>query len=70
MEEKQLDVVSGRVNQQSKGTPNLFQIVDHIMYLRQSWYAQQGFGATANLFVRREVFKKLGGVQLPHVVEW
>jgi glycosyltransferase involved in cell wall biosynthesis len=61
MEERQLDVVSGRVNQQSKGTPNLFQIVDHIMYLRQSWYAQQGFGATANLFVRREVFKKLGG---------
>jgi glycosyltransferase involved in cell wall biosynthesis len=41
--------------------PNLWEYLDSAMFLDQErWVARHGFGATANLFVRRKVFGRLG----------
>jgi glycosyltransferase involved in cell wall biosynthesis len=56
-----IDVLAGRVRQEVAGHANFFQMIEQIVYLRQAWYQTQGFGATANLFVRRKVFETLGG---------
>ncbi|MFC1683354.1 glycosyltransferase [Candidatus Zixiibacteriota bacterium] len=56
-----IDVLAGGVRQAVDGHPNLFQMIDQMIYLRQAWYQTQGFGATANLFARRRVFEALGG---------
>jgi hypothetical protein len=61
MVDEGVDVLAGRVRQEVAEHPNLFQIIDQIVYLRQAWYKTQGFGATANLFVHRKVFEALGG---------
>jgi hypothetical protein len=49
--------VNGRPHSSSVATD----IVDRSIYLRQEWYARQGFGATANLLVTAEVFRSVGG---------
>ena len=61
MMSEHIDVLAGRVSQKVKGQANLYQTIEQIIYLRQSWYRTQGFGATANLFVRREAFEAIGG---------
>jgi hypothetical protein len=61
MMDEGIDVLAGRVRQEVAGRPNLFQTIDQLVYLRQAWYQTLGFGATANLFFRREVFEALGG---------
>lgn len=40
--------------------PSLVERLDRARFLRQDRYVAEGFGATANLFVRREVFTAVG----------
>jgi cellulose synthase/poly-beta-1,6-N-acetylglucosamine synthase-like glycosyltransferase len=61
MADEDIDVLAGRISQEVAGGANLFQTIEQIIYLRQSWYRTQGFGATANLFVRQEAFEAVGG---------
>jgi glycosyltransferase involved in cell wall biosynthesis len=61
METGGIELLTGRVIQEVGGGANLFQTIDRMVYLRQDWYRTQGFGATANLFIRREAFEALGG---------
>jgi glycosyltransferase involved in cell wall biosynthesis len=61
MEKEGIDVLAGKVTQEVAGRANLYQLAEQIIYLRQAYYTTQGFGATANLFVRRQVFETLGG---------
>ncbi len=56
-----LDVLAGQVRQAGEPRENLFQTIDRLLFMRQSWYVSQGFGATANLLVKREVLASLGG---------
>jgi hypothetical protein len=56
-----LDVLAGRIDQTPEGAANLFETIDHLVYLRQRWYARQGFGATANLVMRRAAYDAVGG---------
>lgn len=56
-----LDLATGKVVQTVSARPRLLEIVDRSIYLRQEWYATQGFGATANLFVRSAAFRAVGG---------
>ena len=56
-----LDLVAGNVLQTMPEHRTLFDIVDRSIYLRQEWYAAQGFGATANLFVSAAAYRSVGG---------
>jgi len=40
--------------------PNIYEYIDSIRFLRQEEYVRDGFGVTANLFVRKEIFNNLG----------
>jgi glycosyltransferase involved in cell wall biosynthesis len=42
------------------GGETYFERLDRARFLRQDRYVDEGFGATANLFVRREVFDAIG----------
>jgi glycosyltransferase involved in cell wall biosynthesis len=53
--------VAGRVQLELSGSPSTAELVDAERFLRQRRYVQEGFGATANLFVRRRVFDAVGG---------
>jgi len=56
------DLVGGRIVQIASASPSLWERYDRAVYLRQEEYVtQQGFAATANLFVRAEAFSRLGG---------
>lgn len=52
---------AGRIDLVCSDHPSLAELVDSGRFLRQWRYAREGFGATANLFVRREVFDGVGG---------
>ncbi len=54
------DMVSGRVAAELPSHATAAAVVDAIRFLDQEAYAQQGYGATANLFVRRSVFERVG----------
>lgn len=55
-------LIGGRVAPVWSPTPTLWEIYDASTYLDQAQYvANEGFAATANLFVRREVFEAVGG---------
>jgi glycosyltransferase involved in cell wall biosynthesis len=56
------DLVAGSIVQEPTGPqPSLWERYDRATYLRQDQYVTgQGFGATANLFVRRAVFDAIG----------
>jgi len=41
--------------------PSLVELVDARMHLNQDGYASQGWAATANMAIRRDVFAQLGG---------
>jgi glycosyltransferase involved in cell wall biosynthesis len=61
MVDQGIDVLAGRVRQEVAGPANLWETIEQIVYLKQAWYEKQGFGATANLFVRRKAFEAVGG---------
>lgn len=52
--------VGGRIDLVCSERPSLPELVDAARFLRQRRYVREGFGATANLFVRREVFDRVG----------
>jgi len=55
------DLVAGRVLTELPPRPSVSALVDSIRFLDQELYATTlGFGATANLFVRRAVFEHVG----------
>ena len=53
--------VAGRIHLELSDSPSTAELVDAGRFLRQRRYVEEGFGATANLFVRRSVFDSLGG---------
>lgn len=53
--------VAGRIQLELSGSPSTAELVDAGRFLRQRRYVQEGFGATANLFVHRNVFDSVGG---------
>ena len=53
--------IAGRVELELSGSPSAAELVDAGRFLRQRRYVQEGFGATANLFVQRPVFDSVGG---------
>jgi glycosyltransferase involved in cell wall biosynthesis len=52
--------VAGRVDVELSASPSTAELVDAGRFFRQRRYVKEGFGATANLFVRREVFNAVG----------
>ena len=58
---EEADLVGGAIVQERSATPTVWERYDRATYLRQEHYvAEQGFAATANLFVRAEVFTSVG----------
>lgn len=55
------DLVAGRIDTALPARPSIPALVDSIRFLDQELYAMTlGFGATANLFVRRPIFDRVG----------
>ena len=54
------DIVAGRVAVELPSPPTAAALVDAIRFLDQRTYVEHGYGATANLFVRRSVFERVG----------
>ncbi len=55
------DLVGGAIRQRSSDRPNMWERYDRATYLRQEEFIDnESFAATANLFVRREVFARIG----------
>jgi glycosyltransferase involved in cell wall biosynthesis len=52
--------IAGRVDLVCSEHPSVAELVDTSRFLRQRRFVHEGFGATANLFVRREVFDHVG----------
>jgi GT2 family glycosyltransferase len=44
----------------NREAPNIFEEFDALVHLRQAFYVQRGFAATANLFAMKEVFEDVG----------
>jgi glycosyltransferase involved in cell wall biosynthesis len=62
------DLVGGRIAQRHNPDPSVWERYDRATYLRQDRFvAEQGFAATANLFVRKTVFDDIG-VFVPELV--
>lgn len=58
---KKVSLVAGRIQFLFKELePNVYEYLDSVTKLNQKSYVKTGFGATANLFVKREVFTKHG----------
>jgi glycosyltransferase involved in cell wall biosynthesis len=53
--------LAGRVQVALSPAPSAAELVDAGRFFRQRRYVEEGFGATANLFVRRSVFAAAGG---------
>jgi glycosyltransferase involved in cell wall biosynthesis len=51
---------AGRILVTTGSEPNLWERLDRARFLRQERYVEEGFGATANLFMRREVIDAVG----------
>ena len=54
------DLLAGRIEMVLRPRPSLAELVDAAHYLDQRSYAARGFGATANLVVRRAVIDRVG----------
>jgi len=52
--------VAGRIELELSSPPSTAEVVDAGRFFRQRRYVQEGFGATANLFVHRRVFDLVG----------
>jgi glycosyltransferase involved in cell wall biosynthesis len=53
--------IAGRIHLELSTHPTIAERVDAGRFLRQRRYVEEGFAATANLFVRRAVFDRVGG---------
>ena len=53
--------VAGRIHLELSSRPSIAERVDAGRFLRQHRYVEEGFAATANLFVQRAVFDRVGG---------
>jgi len=54
---------AGRIEIDRAHPGSLVELVDASRFLRQEHYVREGFGATANLFVRREVVEAVGAFE-------
>lgn len=52
--------VAGRIHFDPPATPTVVELVDMGRFFRQHQYVNEGFAATANLFIRRQVFDAVG----------
>lgn len=52
--------VAGRVHPRVSSAPTFAERLDATRFLRQDAFVKEGFGATANLFIAREVFDRMG----------
>ena len=52
--------VAGRIHFDPPGTPSVVELVDMGRFFRQHQYVNEGFAATANLFIHRHVFDAVG----------
>jgi glycosyltransferase involved in cell wall biosynthesis len=58
----EIDLVAGGIETELPARPSIAALVDSIRFLDQELYATVlGYGATANLLVRRSVFERVGG---------
>lgn len=58
---KNADLAAGNVEFTfKKKVPSVYEYIDSVRKLNQRGYVRKGFGATANLFVRKGVFEKIG----------
>jgi glycosyltransferase involved in cell wall biosynthesis len=56
------DLVGGRIVQRHNANPSVWERYDRATYLRQDRFVtEMGFAATANLFVRADVLRTIGG---------
>lgn len=60
MEREQADLVAGFIQMTYGDPPNMVEKYDTLTYFLQDEYVEEGFGATANLLVKRAVFEKIG----------
>ena len=61
LETLQADIIAGHITFAfSQSPPPLGEYLDSLSYLNQRAYAAEGYGVTANLFVRRSVFAAVG----------
>lgn len=58
---EQAEVVAGAVRFRTPGRPSIWTLLDVDAFLDQEWRTRQGTAATANLFVRKDVYDSLGG---------
>jgi GT2 family glycosyltransferase len=55
------EIVAGAVRFRTPEQPTIWTLLDVDAFLDQEWRTRQGTAATANLFVRREVYDSVGG---------
>lgn len=60
LQDGEADMVAGAVEIVTHDPPNILEACDRYMFLNQERCVQEGFGVTANLLVRREVFEDVG----------
>lgn len=61
LESDEWEILAGGIDIPVDGTPSVAALVDAAVYLDQEGYIKIGFGAGANLWVRRGVFERVGG---------
>ncbi len=54
------EMAAGRIRLSLSVRPNLYEIYDAQFNMQQDAFVEQGWAVTANLFVRREVFDRIG----------
>jgi len=61
LKQKQTSLVGGKIEFIFKNsTPSIFEYLDSANKLNQRGYVSSGFAATANMFVKKDIFKKHG----------
>jgi hypothetical protein len=56
-----VDMIAGGIRIPLDDRPSVVSLVDAALHLDQELYATRGYGATANMWVRRSVFDEVGG---------
>ena len=60
MNAQNLDILSGKISRPLPFPISVTSIVDSILYLRNDLYFRQGVSATANTFIQKDSFNKIG----------
>jgi GT2 family glycosyltransferase len=66
LERGDADILAGRIEIELNGRPSRAALLDAARHLNQERYASLGWGATANLWMTRETFERVGGFN-PHL---